>query len=79
MEERRLEGGREGRQQHKLNKLSVISVLVSGWDEAESIDVTERQQQHAVKPTGRAVWRVVTTGVFRLLQDDQPHCSLVTT
>ena len=56
------------RLQHKLNKLSDLWVLVSGWaSKRESIDVTARQQQHAVKPTGLRVWRVVTSGVFRPL------------
>ena len=36
---------------------------------SSSIDVTERQQQHAVKPTELGLWRVVSGGVFRPLLD----------
>ena len=61
------ETGEREETRDKLNKFAVRSVLVSSWAEPESIDVTESQQQHAVKPTGLTVWRVATAGVFRPL------------
>ena len=59
------------------------SVLVSGWDEPESIDVTQHrvttttrcQADRADSVAGCDCWSIPATW---LLQDDEPHCSLLT-